>query len=329
MSKIIATRASRLHVNKRHIKPQSSSAVASRVTVQQWYNNVVDLLTEICSADPRSQHALARTHALAYQTLVQAAINASIAGPAVYAAVAAPAAPAGLNLLEVAYINRRYADIEAGYVLIGAGGVAAGTTAPLYDSLIMPIPETDFNLVLALTLEAFAHSGFTTHGVHNQIIEFRVDDFPPLEEEAFSIPITDIVAAIPAGTTVRQIGAFHADTISHWLNDNNIITDWSRRHGVPERFSYLGHACWSYITDSTLLHEDTRAMMNDVMNNVAANEAAAQAIDPNAPRIVGSKQKAAAVKLAAQNDYTAISYQPHQLPNYYKPTSTGSTSYNN
>lgn len=284
-----------------------SAAVASAAQVDQWYTNVEEEIREFLRDDQSSYVYMFETFrelsVNAFKTYSDAATGAIAWAPPGAAWPARPIKPA--DMFQVHY-DEFMADIDAQDLLLWGGGAGAPGAAPAaWDESFCvnykfsgPTPA-EFNEIIMGALIGYAHSGFTGLGDLTQTVSFTFNDMPT--DRDHSIVLGELNAAFPAGITPMKLGRAHANTIAHYLKDQDIMTDWGRRHNVPIALNHLSFACWDYITDPTLLNDNYRAAMRQVSVVALRDQNTAEFEDPEAPIVPGSEARERLATRASAN----------------------------
>jgi len=319
-------------INLRRRVTQHSNSVASTVQVNRWYANV-KAYVENYDRDAELEVSLTKSVDFYFQqvrTLLNQIYDDSvngIGGNAPAAPVPLVIPPPAANIIPfdntiAANIVDPLIQADAAWRLANPAvpaTVAGGANprpdfGPILPGIDTTMDERDFQDFHWQLLEAMAHSGFTGVGDYDQDIIYTLHNMP---DETTMLTIragTVISQCLPHGVTPFNIGAAHANQIARTAKELDIFFDWGKKHGVPELHNHLSFSAWSYVTDKTLLSDDVRAVMNEVTAIAIRDSAAAEVIDPKAPKTsIDQTRKSAAVTASLYNETRSRhGYQPSQ-----------------
>jgi len=261
----------------------TSAAKAAPAQVDMWYENIEEALRLKSEEDQDGYLFMANTFREQINAAYKAysdAINNAVAWVVAGAPWVIPPKPADMI---TQHYNQLIGPIQAYDALL----VAAGAAIALYDesdvdNYKFPGPlEGEFNDTIFSILLAYAHSGFTGLGDLTQTISFKVNQMPYTREHF--VILSDLNECLPTTITPMKLGRSHANMLSRALKDQDIMTDWGKRHAVPQQLNHLSIACWDYVTDKDLINDNYIITMRQVSAVALREQANINYLDPGAP----------------------------------------------
>lgn len=281
----------------------SSNKVANEAQINEWCNRIYDFIHDY---DEKAELGYSLTKAyLAYEdACVQLCTGAILAGAAPIANPGPPIMPVGHPVLS----GQKRRELWEPHSQLWDAAVIAGVAAVAYinPNPNPPVPqltEDEFNDLLWYILYPMANSGFTGVGDYNQDIAYTLEGEP--EDMFLTFKLKTLLGrCLPDGVTPRQIGAAYADLIAATAKEQDVVFDWGDAHGCPRSMNHLGFSTCLHIKDKTLMNDEQRAVMAEVVAISLRDKDSFKVSDPKAPRDDLDEDKKAMANLTMANRRT-------------------------